>query len=139
MLNMDVDSVPILVTAKKRGIGEGNLDRITLDGDYKTIPTLEGFKLPKRFRSNKARNNKAVIKVIDFFKARPTIDINKCRKCNMCVESCPVQAINRDTKKINYELCIECMCCHELCIYKAVELKSNNFVAGVITRLYDKK
>ncbi len=139
MIKINIDSVPILATAKKRGIGEGNLDKITLDGDYKTIPTLEGFKLPKRFRSNKSRNNKPVIKVIDFFKARPTVNINNCRKCNMCVESCPVQAINRETKKINYELCIECMCCHELCMYKAVELKSNNFIAGVITKLYNKK
>lgn len=139
MLNMTVDSVPILATAKKRGIGEGNLDKITLDGDYKTIPTLEGFKLPKRFMSSKARNNKAVIKVIDFFKARPTVNINKCKRCNMCVESCPVQAIDRETKKINYELCIECMCCHELCMHKAVEIKSNNFVAGFISSLYNKK
>jgi ferredoxin len=139
MIKINIDSVPILATAKKRGIGEGNLDRIILDGDYKMIPTLEGFKLPKRFKSNKARNNKAVIKVIDFFKARPKVNINKCRKCNMCVESCPVQAINRETKDINYQLCIECMCCHELCMYKAVELKSNNLVAGVITRLINKK
>ncbi|MDF2672881.1 MAG: hypothetical protein K0R09_1146 [Clostridiales bacterium] len=139
MLNMSVDRVPILLTAQRRGIGEGNLDRIVLDGDYNTIPRLEGFKLPKKFRSNISKNSKAVTKVVDFFKARPTVNTKKCRKCNMCVESCPVQAINRETKKINYELCIECMCCHELCMFKAVELKSNNIVAGVITGLYNRK
>lgn len=139
MLNMSIDSVPILATAQRRGIGEGDLNNIILDGDYKTIPRLEGFKLPKRFKSNLSGNSKAVIKVVDFFKARPTVNTKKCRRCNMCVESCPVHAIDRETKKINYEKCIECMCCHELCMFKAVELKSNNVVAGAISSLYNKR
>lgn len=139
MLNMNIDRVPILAVAQKRGVGEGNLDNIVLDGDYKAVPSLEGFKLPKRFTSNIAGNSKAVAKVVDFFRTRPAVNEKKCRKCNMCVESCPVQAIDKETKKINYEKCIECMCCHELCMFKAVELKSNNIVAGVLTSLYNKK
>lgn len=139
MIGLDVDRVPILLTAKKRGIGEADIDKIKLDGDYTKIPKLEGFKLPKRIRSNAARNSRAVVKVVDFFKARPVVNISKCKKCNMCVESCPVQAIDRQTKKINYERCIECMCCHELCLHKAVELKSNNIVAATISRLYGRR
>lgn len=139
MIGMDLGTIPILATAKKRGLGEGNLDKVLIDGDYKTIPRLENFRFPKRYRSTKTRNNSAVVKVIDFFKARPTVNANKCKKCNMCVESCPVKAIDRETKKINYELCIECLCCHELCMYKAVEIKSNNIIAGTISKLYNKK
>lgn len=138
MLNINIDRVPILAAAKKRGIGEGNLDNIVLDGDYKTVPGLEVFKLPKRYRNNTSGNGKAVVKVVDFFKARPSINTSKCKRCNTCVESCPVQAIDKVTKKINYELCIECMCCHELCMFKAVELKSNNMFAGIITSLMNK-
>jgi uncharacterized Fe-S center protein len=47
-----------------------------------------------------------------------------------------MHAIDKTTKKINYSMCIECMCCHELCRYKAVELKRVNPVAGIMTRLY---
>ena len=65
----------------------------------------------------------------------PEIDTNKCKKCNMCVESCPMQAIDRATKKRDYSKCIECMCCHELCLHKAVRLKKNNIIADVIARL----
>ena len=54
----------------------------------------------------------------------------------MCVESCPVQAIDSETKKIDYSKCIECMCCHELCRYKAVELKKDNMIAGLMTKFY---
>lgn len=139
MLGMNVEDIPILSTAHKRNLGEGRLKNITLAGDYMEIPELHNFKLPKRFKSTKRLGNKAVIKVIDFFKARPRINSNKCRKCNMCVESCPVQAIDKETKKINYDKCIECMCCHELCAYKAVELRNDNLAAGIVSKLMMKR
>jgi uncharacterized protein (DUF362 family)/NAD-dependent dihydropyrimidine dehydrogenase PreA subunit len=136
MLGMEVGDVPILDTARKRKLGEANIENITLDGDYKTIPQLKNFKLPKRFRSIKKRDNKSVRTVIDFLKTRPRIDTKKCRKCNMCVDSCPVQAIDRETRIIDYKKCIECMCCHELCLFKAVKLKNDNPVAGLMMKLY---
>lgn len=136
MIGMDIDEVPILAAAKERQLGEGSLQNIILEGDYSKVPTLSAYKLPKRFRSTKKRNDQAVVKVIDFFKSRPKVNLNKCKRCNMCVESCPVQAINKETKEINYKLCIECMCCHELCMHKAVELKSDNFIANVISKMY---
>lgn len=133
MLGMDLEDVPILETARKRNLGEGCLKNIVLAGDYEQVPRLENFELPKRFRGTKKRNSKVIVKVIDFFDTHPRINPNKCKKCNMCVESCPVQAIDRDTKQINYDICIECMCCHELCMYKAVELVNSNKVAGLIS------
>jgi uncharacterized Fe-S center protein len=53
----------------------------------------------------------------------------------MCVESCPVQAIDRNTKKIDYSICIECMCCHELCQYKAVKLRRVNPLMEAVVRV----
>jgi ferredoxin len=120
MVGMDVEDVPILETARKRNLGEGWLKNITLAGDYEQVPRLASFKLPKRFRGAKKQNSKILVKVIDFFNTHPRINPNKCKKCNMCVESCPVQAIDKDTKRIDYNTCIDCMCCHELCMFKAV-------------------
>lgn len=135
MLGIELEEVPILGAAIKRGIGESRLENITIDGDYKAAPRLSGFKLPKRYKSSKKRNYNALIKIIDFFKAVPKVNSKKCRNCNVCVESCPAKAIDIDTKQINYDICIECMCCHELCMYKAVELKKENFLAGMLDRL----
>jgi Uncharacterized conserved protein len=135
MISLSVDEVPVLSAAARRKLGESSLSNITVDGDYKSIPKLEGFKLPKRFGSKGKQNYNAVVKVIDFFKTRPSINDKKCRKCNLCVDSCPVGAIDRNTKKIDYNLCIECLCCHELCMHKAVELKKDNFIANAITHL----
>lgn len=138
MVGMDVEDIPILETARKRNLGEGWLINIILTGDYEQVPKLGNFELPKRFSGAKKRNSKALVKVIDFFDTRPWINPNKCKKCNMCVESCPVQAIDKDTKRIDYDTCIECMCCHELCMFKAVELKNSNKVAGLISGFFRK-
>lgn len=131
MIGLDIKDIPILNAARERNIGNWNLENIQVLGDYDCPPELKGFKLPKRFNSKKKQNYKALIKVIDFLKTRPKIKLSLCKQCNMCVESCPVQAINKDTKVIDYSKCIECMCCHELCRYKAVELKKDNVIAGL--------
>ncbi len=135
MLGMEVEDIPILMSAREKQLGCSDLREIELVGDYDTPPRLPGFKLPNRFRSTKKRKGQALVKVIDFLKTRPRIDTKVCKHCNMCVESCPVQAIDRDTKVIDYNACIECMCCHELCQFKAVELRKDNRFADAFVRL----
>lgn len=136
MIGLDIKDIPILQAAIERKLGESNKDSIEICGDFINPPLLQNYKIPKRFTSKKKSNYNAVIKVIDFLKTKPRINLKKCKKCNTCVDSCPVCAIDKTTKKINYAKCIECMCCHELCLYKAVELKRTNPVAGVMTKLY---
>ena len=142
MVGLDVSEIPMLITARNRNLGEGKIENIMLAGDITQIPRLGKFKLPRRFRKakkamgEKKGNSNAVVKVIDFFQTRPRINLNKCKGCNMCSESCPVQAIDKVTKKIDYNICIECMCCHELCMFKAVELKNDNFAAGLISGFF---
>jgi len=133
---MEVEDIPILIRSRERKLGESHLTDIELTGDYSKPPKLEGFRYPKRFRSSKKRNYKVLVRVIDFLKARPRISRKLCKNCNMCVESCPVQAIDKETKVINYEACIECMCCHELCLHQAVTLRKDNFLADILTRFY---
>lgn len=136
MLGLDIKDIPILQAAMERKLGESEKDRIEICGDYTEPPLLRNFKIPKRFNSKRKSNYNAVIKVIDFLKVKPKINLKKCLKCNTCVDSCPMHAIDNATKKIDYSKCIECMCCHELCRYKAVELKSVNPVAGIMMKLY---
>lgn len=139
MLGMEIEDIPILMSAREKKLGESAWDKIEISGDYDSPPRLQGFKYPKKFRSSKQSNYKVLVKLIDFLKARPIINPELCKQCNMCVESCPVQAIDPVSKKIDYSTCIECMCCHELCVHKAVALKKDYWLADVFTRIYQGK
>ena len=136
MLGFKVEDIPILMSAKERGIGESSTEKIEIAGDYNSPPVLAGFKHPKRYKSYRQGNYQMMVKLIEFLKARPRIKGKLCRNCNMCVESCPKHAINKATKEIDYNSCIECMCCHELCLHKAVELKKDNRLAEILMRFY---
>lgn len=139
MIGLDIKNIPILQAAIDRKLGESAEDKIEICGDFNVAPQLKNYKIPKRYAATKQRNYNAVIKVIEFFRTKPKINLKKCKQCNTCVESCPVHAIDRNTKMIDYSQCIECMCCYELCHYKAVELKKVNPVAGILTKPYSKK
>ncbi|HHX75245.1 MAG TPA: DUF362 domain-containing protein [Firmicutes bacterium] len=138
MLGMDIAGIPMLLTVKERGLGTADMDKIRIAGDYASPPVLQGFKLPKRYRRTAMGNPAMVVKVIDFLRTRPFINTKLCKNCNMCVESCPVEAIDQETKIINYKVCIECMCCHELCLHKAVGLRQDNRLAAFLMNLYNK-
>lgn len=65
---------------------------------------------------------------------RPVIT-DKCKKCNICVNSCPVGAIKPDKDgnlKINDKLCIRCLCCHEFCPHQAIEIVKSSIAKKII-------
>ncbi len=139
MIGIGIDDMPILYAYRESGMGEVDINRITITGDYSEPPILKGFTLPKRFGSKKQRNGRALTSVISFFKSRPVIDLKLCKQCNTCVESCPVQAIDQKSKTIDYDKCIECLCCHELCMYKAVKIKNDHPIASLIKKVVMRK
>ncbi len=102
MIGLDAREVPVFQAAIERGLGEADIEKITLAGDYGIPPSLPGFKLPDRFVFHKKRNQKAIRVVVDFLRSKPAVNHKTCRNCNVCVDSCPVQAIERETKRIDY-------------------------------------
>ncbi|MBN1958766.1 MAG: DUF362 domain-containing protein [Desulfuromonadales bacterium] len=70
--------------------------------------------------------------------ARPEPDRLCCKLCNACVEHCPADAmtIAHRCLIIDYERCIRCFCCQELCPHGAlitrqgILLKLNSFIHG---------
>jgi len=59
--------------------------------------------------------------------SRPKIDPEKCVKCGVCVEHCPVpeKAVRFDNGKDqvpvhDYQKCIRCYCCQEMCPQSAI-------------------
>ena len=70
------------------------------------------------------------ITILRFLKPAPRIDADKCRKCGVCVESCPVDGKALSFSKghdhppvYNYRKCIRCFCCQEMCPHKAIYVR----------------
>ncbi len=64
--------------------------------------------------------------------ARPVPDYQLCKLCNDCVTHCPADAmvIKGNRLTINYNNCIRCFCCQELCPHGALMTKQ-----GLLLRL----
>jgi uncharacterized protein (DUF362 family)/Pyruvate/2-oxoacid:ferredoxin oxidoreductase delta subunit len=136
MIGLDIKDLPIYKETLERKLGEFNLSKIEIAGDYNDIPSLQNFKMPRQLKNNGNSKFYILPTVINFLKTKPSIQSKLCKHCNTCVESCPMSAIDKATKTIDYAKCIECMCCHELCMYKAVELQPvNRLVRGIRTLL----
>ncbi len=56
---------------------------------------------------------------------KPVCDNQKCKLCGDCWRYCPVKAIDHHIKGIryNYDACIRCYCCLEICPYGAITIK----------------
>lgn len=53
------------------------------------------------------------------FSKVPSADMNLCSRCGLCVNLCPMGAINKETLKINEDECIRCFSCVKRCPKKA--------------------
>ena len=73
---------------------------------------------------------------------RPYVNRKKCKGCKKCFEHCPVKAITMvPTKKggtpkakFDYNKCIRCFCCQELCPFQLVQVKS-----GIVYKIVHRK
>ena len=52
------------------------------------------------------------------------VDRDKCTGCELCVNTCPVEAITlkNDKAKVNAEICVDCGQCVEVCPNEAISI-----------------
>ncbi len=124
--------------AGERGLGVGELDCIEVVGE-KINDVRLGFKKPSRiYYRLPTFLGRFVFKNAENM-SRVEIS-NDCRRCRICVESCPVSAITLfPSPLIDQKKCIKCYCCHELCRSGAVKLKTSYLGRRQLKRWYPER
>lgn len=121
IIGLNPSDVPTTVEANKRKLGEAELKKIEVVGESLRNVKVDGFKLPKMpaLIHLPARLLNVLAPLGRF---RPKINPKRCQQCNLCVDSCPVKAIEVYPYgyRIDYQKCILCLCCNEVCPHQAV-------------------
>lgn len=110
--------------AAARGLGEADLSRIQIAGGTIAAVAVRDFKLPATIAVNVTRRAPRFLGrlVIAQITPRPSVRKKDCTACGKCAAACPTGAatVPDGTARIDYALCIRCMCCHEVCRFGAV-------------------
>ena len=130
-----VDAVAADIIGFKRGsidttriaaamrLGEDNPDRIDVLGSGTGVRP-DDFSLPSNLKVRLVPRAFARL-VAPLVWVKPVINPASCTGCGFCAENCPVGTITRDggVYSIDDAHCVQCLCCHELCPEKSIEVK----------------
>jgi uncharacterized protein (DUF362 family)/NAD-dependent dihydropyrimidine dehydrogenase PreA subunit len=122
MMGCDPGRLRFLQKAKEVGLGEYELEKTEIIGEFQRIPN---FKLPPLGGEAIIRNEPVQAILQGRTLLRPKVDPDLCTNCGTCVEHCPVSALsmNGEVPVVDADTCIVCFCCQEICPEKAITLK----------------
>ena len=126
----------------ERGLGIGDLQNIEVIGERIDDVTIPDFKPPSSVTNALARRMPPVLPgfILRQLSVRPNVIERRCTGCVECAKICPTGAVSVTSKiaKIDRDICIECMCCHEVCRFDAIVPKkstSGRIVHFLVTAL----
>lgn len=100
-----------------------NLKHIETVGENLDDIIIKDFKFPD---SLSKKNFMRFFSLAKLIKPYPVFDHKKCIRCKLCIDRCPVHALELVNNKVtlrNKNKCIRCFCCLEHCPQHAVGIK----------------
>ncbi|GFP20949.1 hypothetical protein HKBW3S43_00985 [Candidatus Hakubella thermalkaliphila] len=119
-----LEEVPTNLAAVKRGL-TGELQDLEIVGEDLDEVRVSDFVKP--ITRGVVRGVPPFLKHLlkDISSPKPVSNESRCTLCRVCVDNCPSQAMRVEKERvlIDYQECIRCYCCHELCPEGAIELR----------------
>jgi uncharacterized protein (DUF362 family)/Pyruvate/2-oxoacid:ferredoxin oxidoreductase delta subunit len=127
LVNYNQEKLFTLRAARDKGIGTNRIDDIKFFGENLSSLDIVDFKKVPLASLEFKIPSFIFGSLKDIFATKPSIDYNKCITCKLCMEICPAKAITMKNNKIfmNHRNCIRCFCCQELCPEGAISVKEN--------------
>lgn len=115
LLGLDPGELLTSAQAKKMGLFDGT---VHVSGD---IQIVDDFRFPElnSLSMGPESFNRFMRKYV---LQKPVVDNNKCKLCGECWKICPAKAIDHNIRGVqfDYDLCIRCYCCLEVCLHGAI-------------------
>ena len=132
MLGLERNLLPTNRAAKELGLID---EEIYVTGDFHMIndfrfPELGDLTFGPRFMHGFTRK---------YLSQRPVANKSICRLCGECRDYCPTRSITMNNKKIifDYDSCIRCYCCSEVCPHGALRAKES-LLGKLFRRIMDR-
>ena len=136
LIYLKPEMVPTNYQGEKMGLGTWKEEKITLmapDGEISMADAVKRYGNPD-FNVDRTEVRKNIwtrmAGALKIFQKKPYIETDKCVRCGICVQSCPVPGKAVDFRKgkdkppvYDYRKCIRCFCCQEMCPKKAIKVK----------------
>ena len=136
LVHLKPQLVPTNYHGEKMGLGtwaEEKIELFTPEGQIAMDDAVAQFGNPYFDVDRRASRHggwERLAKALNIFQKKPYIDAEKCIRCGICVNSCPVpeKAVDFRNGRNNppvydYKKCIRCFCCQEMCPEKAIRVK----------------
>ena len=154
LVDLKPELVPTNVASMEQGVGTyTDITVVTEDGEITLKEAAEKYG-DKSFNVQRGKEYKgqlqAVRFLVPFLTKKPVVRENKCIGCGICVDSCPVEGKAIHIRKhseaerhehrgvgtayYDYDKCIKCYCCQEMCPEDAITVKKS-----LLARFADRK
>lgn len=140
IMGIEPEDIPTNREGRLQNLGITDLEDIKVIGDNLEDFQKFDFKLPPTYLIRQVP--KTALKFLNrFAQFRPRVDKYKCNGCRICIENCPLSAIELQNKKaeIDYGKCVDCFCCLEVCSIGAMKTKSGPLIYALRLREQFKK
>ena len=130
LINLDPMLVPTVKYGEAFELGQCRDENIDIVGaDWHSLVKADFDVSREAVKSGKWQNLSVVRSLL---LKKPVITAEKCIKCGICVDACPVEGkamYFKEGKKTEppqyrYEKCIRCYCCQEMCPEKAITVRT---------------